>query len=187
MIWGHLSSILGSAVDDQRLLRNPMKVKNSVKPPRAIDSKAKAWSREVVDAVRAELQDRYQIAVDLGIGLRLRQGEAFGLAEKDFDFAAGVVRLRRLPSTSCTLPWRKPIAVDLILIRPVGEKVRHDGNRIRRIPRYAAPREAMFQVLQHTYASVQLEADESVVGLSKWLGHSTPRVTLDHYAHFMPG
>ncbi|MER7194890.1 site-specific integrase [Streptomyces flaveolus] len=95
VIWGHLSSILGSAVDDQRLLRNPMKVKNSVKPPRAIDSKAKAWTREVVDAVRAGLQDRYQIAVDLGIGLGLRQGEAFGLAEEDFDFVAGVVHVRR--------------------------------------------------------------------------------------------
>ncbi|MGF2213601.1 hypothetical protein [Streptomyces albidoflavus] len=45
----------------------------------------------------------------------------------------------------------------------------------------------MFHVLRHTYASVQLEAGESIVSLSKWLGHSTPKVTLDHYAHFMPG
>ncbi|MFB7560601.1 tyrosine-type recombinase/integrase [Streptomyces brevispora] len=267
VIWGHLSSILGSAVDDQRLLRNPMKMKNSVKPPRAIDSKAKAWSREVVDAVRTELQERYQIAVDLGIGLGLRQGEAFGLAEEDFDFAAGIVHVRRqlrwdikgrpyfslpkgrktrevplpanlalrarahfrrFPPTPCTLPWRnpeapttaleerqrKPITVELILtsshgnriyyrtwndrswkralaaaglIKPVGEKVRHDGNRVRRVLLYAAPREDMFHVLRHTYASVQLEAGESVVSLSKWLGHSTPKVTLDHYAHFMPG
>ncbi|MEU8748538.1 hypothetical protein AB0C39_33255 [Streptomyces parvulus] len=69
----------------------------------------------------------------------------------------------------------------------MGEKVRHDGNRVRRVPRYAAPREDMFHVLRHTYASVQLEAGESIVSLSKWLGHSTPKVTLDHYAHFMPG
>lgn len=45
----------------------------------------------------------------------------------------------------------------------------------------------MFHVLRHTYASVQLEAGESIVSLSKWLGHSTPKVTLDHYARFMPG
>jgi hypothetical protein len=45
----------------------------------------------------------------------------------------------------------------------------------------------MFHVLRHTYASVQLEAGESIVSLSKWLGHSTPKLTLDHYAHFMPG
>ncbi|MDT0464821.1 tyrosine-type recombinase/integrase [Streptomyces gibsoniae] len=267
VIWGHLSSILGSAVDDQRLLRNPMKAKNSVKPPRPTEKKAKAWAREVVDAVRAGLQERYRFAVDLGIGLGLRQGEAFGLAEEDFDFKAGVVHIRRqlrwdikgrpyfslpkgrktreaplppnlairgrehfrrFPSTPCTLPWRnpeppttaleerqrKPITVNLVLttshgnriyyrtwndrswkpalaaagiIKPVGEKVRRDGGRIRRVPLYAAPREDMFHVLRHTYASVQLEAGESIVSLSKWLGHSTPKVTLDHYAHFMPG
>ncbi|MFI0167024.1 hypothetical protein [Streptomyces sp. NPDC017095] len=45
----------------------------------------------------------------------------------------------------------------------------------------------MLHVLRHAYASVQLEASESVVSLSKWLGHSTPKVTLKHYAHFMPG
>ncbi|MEV8547846.1 hypothetical protein [Streptomyces sp. NPDC051572] len=69
----------------------------------------------------------------------------------------------------------------------MGEKVRTDGGRIRRRPLYAAPREDMFHVLRRTYASVQLEAGESIVSLSKWLGHSTPKVTLDHYAHFMPG
>jgi hypothetical protein len=52
---------------------------------------------------------------------------------------------------------------------------------------HAAPREDMFHVLRHTYASVQLEAGESVVSLSTWLGHSSPKITLDHYAHFMPG
>ncbi|WP_442738360.1 tyrosine-type recombinase/integrase [Streptomyces pseudogriseolus] len=267
VIWGLLSSILGSAVDDQRLLRNPMKVKNSVKPPRPTEKKAKAWTRQVVDAVRAGLQERYRFAVDLGIGLGLRQGEAFGLAEEDFDFEAGVVHVRRqlkwdikgrpyfslpkgrktrevplppnlaararehfrrFPSTPCTLPWRnpeppttaleqrqrKPITVNLVLttshgnriyyrtwndrswkpalaaagiIKPVGEKVRRGEGRVRRDPVYAAPREDMFHVLRHTYASVQLEAGESIVSLSKWLGHSTPKVTLDHYAHFMPG
>ncbi|MFJ4854168.1 hypothetical protein [Streptomyces sp. NPDC088730] len=40
-------------------------------------------------------KDHYQIAVDLGIGLGLRQGEAFGLAEEDFDFTTGVVHIRR--------------------------------------------------------------------------------------------
>ncbi|MEU7087828.1 hypothetical protein [Streptomyces achromogenes] len=34
---------------------------------------------------------------------------------------------------------------------------------------------------------MQLEAGESIASLSKWLGHSTPKDTLDHYTHFMPG
>ncbi|MFD5629956.1 tyrosine-type recombinase/integrase [Streptomyces sp. NPDC127072] len=267
VIWGHLSSILNSAVDDQRLLRNPIKIHRSIKPPRRTEKKAKAWARSIVDAVRSHLQERYRFAVDLGLGLGLRQGEAFGLAEDDFDFEAGVVHIRRqlrwdikgrpyfclpkggktrtvplppnlaarahdhfrrFPPTACTLPWRNPepptnaletkqrnpITVQLVLTtshgnriyyrtwndkswkpalagagltQAVGEKVRRDGGRIRRTPIYAAPREDMFHVLRHTYASVQLEAGESVVSLAVWLGHSSPKITLDHYAHFMPG
>ncbi|MFF3862845.1 integrase [Streptomyces sp. NPDC002209] len=41
-------------------------------------------------------------------------------------------------------------------------------------------------MLRHTYASVLLEAGESIVTLARWLGHSSPTITLDHYAHFMP-
>ncbi|MFF8649256.1 hypothetical protein ACF06D_13595 [Streptomyces griseoluteus] len=48
-----------------------------------------------MDAVRAGLQDRYRIAADLGVGLGLRQGEAFGLGEDDLDLDAGVVHIRR--------------------------------------------------------------------------------------------
>lgn len=74
VIWGHLTSILNSAVDDKRLLRNPVKVHQSVKRPRRAEKKAKAWTRAVADAVRTQLQERYQFAVDLGLGLGLRQG-----------------------------------------------------------------------------------------------------------------
>ncbi|MGW3957952.1 integrase [Streptomyces sp. NPDC004752] len=31
-----------------------------------------------------------------------------------------------------------------------------------------------------------LEAGESVVTLARWLGRSSPSITLDYYAHFMP-
>ncbi|MFJ7068633.1 integrase [Streptomyces sp. NPDC101115] len=41
-------------------------------------------------------------------------------------------------------------------------------------------------MLRHTYASIILEAGESVVTLARWLGRSSPTITLDHYAHFMP-
>ncbi|MFF1900082.1 MULTISPECIES: integrase [unclassified Streptomyces] len=42
-------------------------------------------------------------------------------------------------------------------------------------------------MLRHTYASVQLKAGESIVSVSQWLGHSSAKITLDNYAHFMPG
>ncbi|WP_157851314.1 MULTISPECIES: hypothetical protein [Streptomyces] len=33
---------------------------------------------------------------------------------------------------------------------------------------------------------MQLDARESVVSVSKWLGHSDPSITLKIYAHMMP-
>ncbi|GAA3819310.1 tyrosine-type recombinase/integrase [Streptomyces chiangmaiensis] len=267
VIWIHLSTILEAAVDDGRLVKNPCKARRTVKAPKPAKRKAKAWARPTVDAVRAGLQDRYRIAVDLGVGLGLRQGEAFGLSEDDLDFDAGVVHvrrqlrwdskgrpyfclpkggktrdvplspnlarrvqdhLRRFPSVACTLPWRnpeppttelearqrKPISVRLVLItsqdnrvnysmwnrlswRPalaaagvvkkVGDKAETYGGRSRRYPVYELSREDMFHVLRHTYASTQLEAGESIVSVSEWLGHASPQTTLTHYAHFMPG
>ncbi|MCX4406918.1 MULTISPECIES: site-specific integrase [unclassified Streptomyces] len=49
----------------------------------------------------------------------------------------------------------------------------------------AAPKDG-FHVLRHTYASIMLEAGESVVTVARWLGHSSPAITLGYYAHFMP-
>lgn len=49
----------------------------------------------------------------------------------------------------------------------------------------AAPKDG-FHVLRHTYASLMLEAGESVVTLARRLGHSSPAITLGYYAHFMP-
>ncbi|SCG07236.1 MULTISPECIES: tyrosine-type recombinase/integrase [unclassified Streptomyces] len=267
VIWRHLKTIFGSAVDDWRLLKNPCTVNRSVKAPKPSEKKAKAWSRSTVEAVRSSLQERYRFSVDLGLGLGLRQGEAFGLDERDFDFSSQVVHVRRqlrwdskgrpyfclpkrgktrdvplppelalraqehfqrFPSVKCTLPWRnpdfpasalearqrKPITVRLVLstsqgnriyyrtwnertwqpalaaagvIRIAGEKLQQYSGRIRRYPVFETSREDMFHVLRHTYASVQLEAGESVVSVATWLGHSTPKITLDRYAHFMPG
>lgn len=95
VIWIHLTTILNAAVDDKRLLKNPVKMHRMVKAPKGTRKKAKAWRRSTVGAVRAELQERYRFAVDIGLVLGLRQGEAFGLGEENFDFDAGVVHVRR--------------------------------------------------------------------------------------------
>lgn len=265
-VWIHLTTIFNAAVDDKRILKSPCKQFRTVKAPRRNRKKAKAWRRATVDAVQAGLQERYHLAVDVGLGAGLRQGETFGLAEEDFDFEAGVVHIRRQlrwdakarpyfclpkgqktrtaplspnlalrareyfrrsPSTECTLPWRNPrgsrdtvgsptaetrdgeprphhfprqpdqvqhleralVEARAGLCRPDQDRRREGeehGQRARKHPVYEVSREDMYHVLRHTYASVQLEAGESIVSLAEWLGHSSPKVTLDHYAHFMP-
>jgi integrase len=40
--------------------------------------------------------------------------------------------------------------------------------------------------LRHFYASVLLDAGESIKAVSEYLGHSDPAMTLRVYAHLMP-
>ncbi|WP_239487376.1 site-specific integrase [Streptomyces durocortorensis] len=81
--WVYLKAIMQAAVEDKRLFRNPCKGSSSIKPPKKPERKARAWQQDRVDAVREALADRYQIALDLGVGCGLRQGEAFGFSPGD--------------------------------------------------------------------------------------------------------
>ncbi|MFI0723920.1 tyrosine-type recombinase/integrase [Streptomyces sp. NPDC021224] len=51
---------------------------------------------------------------------------------------------------------------------------------------YASAREHGMHALRHFYASVLLDAGESVKALAEYLGHSDPGLTLRVYAHLMP-
>jgi integrase len=94
VIFANLSAVLQAALDDGRVARNPCRV-GSVRPPAPDRRKIVAWPAERVAVVRAGLPDRYRVLADLGAGLGLRQGEAFGLAVDDVDFLRGVVHVRR--------------------------------------------------------------------------------------------
>jgi integrase len=54
------------------------------------------------------------------------------------------------------------------------------------VTKYAESRENGFHALRHTFASVQLDAREPIVAVSKWLGHENASITLRIYAHMMP-
>lgn len=84
LLFTHLASILNAAVDDKRILENPCHAK-SVSRPRADQTKIEVWSHERAYAVRDALPDRYKIAVTIGAGCGLRQGEVFGLSPEDVD------------------------------------------------------------------------------------------------------
>ncbi|MFF4716575.1 tyrosine-type recombinase/integrase [Streptomyces eurythermus] len=247
-ILSELSSILEAAVDDKRLARNPMHAK-SVRWPKAPEERREAWPLERALRVRDAISPRNRIAVVLGLGCGLRQGEVFGLSPEDIDYARGVIHVRRqvqalkgrlyfaLPKGSKTrtidmpssvaedlkrhveafppveveLPWGKPEAggqrrkFSLLLTTRFGNAIAvNTWNTYTWKPALAkagiipprpqgakqwqwaaAPKDG-FHVLRHTYASIMLEAGESVVTLARWLGHSSPAITLRYYAHFMP-
>jgi len=86
-------------------------------------------------------------------------------------------------NTANWLVWRsnfniqewKPALAAAGLISEAGE----DG-------KYESAREHGMHALRHFYASVLLDAGESVKAVSQYLGHSDPGLTLRVYAHLMP-
>lgn len=267
-VWGTLSALLQAAVDDERITKNYCRSQKTVRPPARPEPRASAWSRERVLLLRSLIGEHLQLAVDLGVGAGLRQGEVFGLAVEDIDEAEQVIHVRRQvkkvgsklvfalpkgrktrsvpvpphllkrvsehlerwPAGKVTLPWsdpeegatekeakeRAPRTFELLLTAAQGGAWRRDyfndrfwkpaleaaglaeppkvskqpiagkPGRFRSVKRYAEDREMGFHSLRHTFASVQLDARESVVSVSKWLGHSDPSITLRIYAHMMP-
>jgi integrase len=80
----------------------------SVKPPKAPAARVQPWPAAWVDGVREAMPARYRALADLGAGLGLRQGEAFGLAAEDIDWLRRIVHVRRqvriIGSTLCFAP-----------------------------------------------------------------------------------
>jgi integrase len=93
-IFVNVSGIFNAAVDDERLRRNPCAAR-SVSRPRGEYPKVVPWTAERVRAVRVALGERYRLALALGAGCGLRQGEAFGLSVDDIDEGAQVIHVVR--------------------------------------------------------------------------------------------
>lgn len=105
-----------------------------------------------------------------------------------------------------TLPWKTldgpPVTHSLVFTDPKGgEVIRNSFNHGAWKPAltaagvisgrreggyYSAAREHGMHALRHFYASVLLDAGESIRAVSEYLGHSDPGFTLRVYAHLMP-
>jgi integrase len=114
--------------------------------------------------------------------------------------------MKRFPPVEITLPWKTAngpkVTRHLIFAAPQGGHVwRTTLNddawkpalaaagvipKPKRGQGYAAAREHGMHALRHFYASVLLDAGESIKALAEYLGHSDPGLTLRVYAHLMP-
>lgn len=93
-IFANASGIFTAAIDDERIRRNPCAAR-SVTRPRGEYPKITPWTVERVAAVREALGERYRLALSVGAGCGLRQGEAFGLSLDDIDFDAQILHVVR--------------------------------------------------------------------------------------------
>ncbi|MFD5566578.1 tyrosine-type recombinase/integrase [Streptomyces cadmiisoli] len=82
--------------------------------------------------------------------------------------------------------WKPALVEAGVIPAPEVEVVRRPGRSPLRRTRWKMPREEGFHVTRHTFASIVLQAGETVTQLAAWLGHSDPAFTLRTYVHFMP-
>lgn len=101
------------------------------------------------------------------------------------------------PPVPITLPWRhpdgKPVTANLLMTDRGEAACRRQTFRLR-IWRPALEKAGIkeptradgMHALRHLYASVLLDAGESIKALSEYLGHTDPGFTLRVYTHLMP-
>ncbi|MFE1438559.1 tyrosine-type recombinase/integrase [Streptomyces sp. NPDC058739] len=104
--------------------------------------------------------------------------------------------LANFPAAEVTLPWKTldgPLVTATLIFRsPEGLPL--DRNRFNhrhwrpalRAAGVASGRDNGMHALRHFYASVLLDAGESIKALSEYLGHHDPGFTLRTYTHLMP-
>ena len=93
LILGHVSAILGAAVDDQLIAANPARSR-SVKAPKADRRRVVPWTVAQVQSIVARHPDRYAAVPLVAAGTGMRQGELFGLDVADVDFLRRTVHVR---------------------------------------------------------------------------------------------
>jgi integrase len=121
---------------------------------------------------------------------------------RDVPLSKGLLKLldehmERFPPVAVTLPWRDlngdKVTVELLLTNPNGwplaryrfnPRVWHVARATAGIPNPG--RDDGMHALRHHYASVLLDAGESIKALSEYLGHTDPGFTLRTYTHLMP-
>ena len=77
-----VSAILGTAVDDGIVSRNPLDSKSVSKPGRS-DREAQPYTAAEIDAIAAHMDDRYRVMPRLGACTGMRQMEMSGLGADD--------------------------------------------------------------------------------------------------------
>lgn len=82
--------------------------------------------------------------------------------------------------------WKPALVRAGVIPKPAVEYVQANGKKPWARKAWNMPREDGFHVTRHTFASIVLEAGETITQLAAWLGHTDPAFTLRTYTHFLP-
>lgn len=176
--------------------------------------KIRILNKEEIQAFLGAITNpKYKMLFTLALTSGARQGELLGLKWTDIDWVNNQIHIQRTynnqawydPKTESSnrridigpgmmnrlKKWKMACTPnDLMLVFPneAGKPINHN-NMVRRhfLPalKKAGIEKIRFHDLRHTYASILIEQGENIKYIQSQLGHSSPSVTLNVYAHLM--
>jgi integrase len=213
-VYAVLRAMMQTAVDDdpQVIPANPC---TRIKLPKAGKRVIEPLSAAMIVALHDAVTPRYRVAVALGAGLGLREGEAFGLILPRVDFLRRKVRILsqaqrgQLGADLKTDASARVIPADDWVLNEISAHVqRFDTgpgevivtNRCGRVAQRNAfgtcwreavaaaglPAGTRFHDLRHFYASTLIAANVNPKVIQARLGHATITETMDTYGHLFP-
>jgi len=168
---------------------------------------------EIKNFIEAVADLKYQTLFKLAIFSGARQGEILGLKWSDIIWAESQIHIQRTynndnwydtktktsnrkidigPSTIKMLrEWKMasiPGKLNLVFSTKTGNPINHNNM----VKKYFVPaleagniKRIRFHDLRHTYASLLIEQGENIKYIQNQLGHASPTITLNVYAHLM--
>ena len=186
----------------------------NVEKPKAKAEEMHPWNRSeaarflsCVDEGRDTNRTLYRLALRTGA----RKGELLALRVNDFDAAAGCIRITKSfneklgqDGPTKTPSSRRSIALSAETVAAIKKHILATGVRgddrlfpvgdlrvltkqMQRTMRAAGVPVIRFHDLRHTFATLALAALVPIKVVSEMLGHKSVKLTLDVYAHTLPG
>lgn len=208
-----LSRILGHAARQGWIASNPVTRLEKDERPKVGRREMRVLEKNEIEELLASSNARYRPLIATAIFTGLRQGELLGLRWEDVDLDAGLIRVRKqlgrdgarvepkteqakrevvlMPALSKLLREHKLASPSSRDSDPVFASERgtplHYRNAVRRGFEPALEKAGLGHLrwhdLRHTFASILIAQGENVVWISRQLGHSSPSITLNVYAH----
>ncbi|MEU0545034.1 site-specific integrase [Nocardia sp. NPDC005978] len=201
-----LSQILGDAMHDGLLSRNPCSRRTS---PKTGQQKVYVATPSQVWALHDAMPEHLRVAVLLGAFAGLRISEVAGLRVDDVDLVAGVVHPRQQwparPLKTESSDSAVPIPAELVELlrdsvrrfpgervvcdefgKPVSPWVTAWHLRAAKAAVPGLPEEFSFQDFRHFYASLLIRRGADIKAVQARLRHGSAITTLRYYAHLWP-
>ena len=210
-----LNQIMSYSVRHKYLDHNPVRDAERPRGQGLIEEKKiKVLTPDEIKAfLDAVTNQKYHALFRLAIMSGARQGELLGLKWSDIDWEASQIRIERTfnnqawyvaktkaskrridlgPEMMAELKrWKlacMPSSLNLVFPNESGQPMNHNNMVSRHFNpalRKAGIDRIRFHDARHTYASLLIEQGENIKYIQSQLGHSTPTVTLNVYAHLM--